>query len=138
MKAILTVGIPGSGKTFWAEAYAKEHNYWNLNLDDIREQLGGRENQNLTQAAVLIRDSRILGACAVGQDIILSDTNLNDTHRGTLVAWLYRLGYEVAVKEFHTPWEVCLERNSKRPNPVPLHAMERMRDQFRDFFGPLP
>lgn len=39
-KIILTIGIPGSGKSYWAEQYVKDNEGWvNVNRDDLRVEM---------------------------------------------------------------------------------------------------
>jgi predicted kinase len=131
MFAILTVGLPASGKTTWAHS---QRAYKVLDLDDFREVLGDRHDQSLTREAVALRDQVLNKAIFNMEDVIIADTNLNPIFRAELVDKLLRAGYSVKLKVFDTPFDVCCERNNVRVNPVPKHAMERMHSQMIEQF----
>ena len=129
-KAILTVGIPGSGKSHWA---AKQDGYRVINLDDCRYLVSGdSSNQACTKEAAKIHERLIDLAVRDGVNIIVSDTNLNKGFRDVLEARLWNDGYTVEIKVFDTPYDVCVARNNTRTNPVPEHAMLRLQEQFID------
>jgi predicted kinase len=128
--AFLTIGLPASGKSTWAKNKAQAEGFKVFDLDDYRERLGNRHDQGLTRQAVDLRDRELIQAVNDGLNVIISDTNLNPVFRDEMVVFLTGRGYRVFTEVFDTPFEVCCERNNARANPVPVHAMERMRDQL--------
>lgn len=130
MHAIVTIGIPGSGKTYWA--YNQE-GYEVVELDAARLIINGdASKQDNIAEVVALRDQWILEAAAGGKNLIISDTNLDKNFRSVLVNHLRELGYAVELKLFDVDFEVCKQRNSSRERVVPEHALKRMRDSLEE------
>lgn len=128
--AIITVGIPGSGKTTWAE---QQQNYINLNLDDFREKISGNAaDQNVNKLAVEMRDAFLKRAIKKQQNIILSDTNINPFFRERLIDQLKTAGYSIELKVFDIALEEALKRNANRSRNVPEEVIIRMYNQLKD------
>jgi predicted kinase len=131
LHAIITVGIPASGKSTFAESQAGA---LNINLDDCRAQISGdASNQNVTQQALALRDQLLQQAMEEGQLIIVSDTNLIPEHRSALIQKFKAALYGVTLLVFDTPFEVCVERNRARDRQVPDHAMQRMQQALESY-----
>jgi predicted kinase len=129
--AIITVGIPGSGKTTWAK---KNPEYRDINLDMCRKAVSGSEdNQACTPDALKLQASLIADAILARQDVIISNTNLIPAHRADLITTFSQAGYNVVLAIFDIPFEVCQDRNLKRDRVVPKHAMVRMQDTFDNY-----
>lgn len=134
-RAVLTIGIPGSGKSFWA---ASQDTLVEINLDKCRAMVPGSKgehDQAVTSEAVALHGAAIQSASNWNADIVISDTNLNPYFRDLLEERLMQLGYTVEYKEFDTPYGVCVARNQARANPVPLDAMERMQASMDAYMG---
>lgn len=130
MHAIVTIGIPGSGKTYWAR---KQQGYEVVELDAARQIINGdASKQDNILEVVALRDKWILTAAADGKNLIVSDTNLDKDFRRILVDHLRGLGYTVELKLFDVDFEVCKQRNSSRERVVPEHAMERMQKSLKE------
>jgi predicted kinase len=54
----------------------------------------------------------------MGRNIIIDDTNLNPIHEADIREMGKKYKYAFLVKKFDTPVEECIERDSKRENPV--------------------
>lgn len=131
--AIITVGISGSGKTYWAEQFCESNTHFrNINRDDIRSYLypfqhseedttpyykdrglKEREFQVTRHASTLI--DRYLDE---GMNIVISDTNLNQHFRYELVKYLIGRGVRVEYKIFTTDLTICLKRDEERSRKV--------------------
>lgn len=123
-KMILTVGASGSGKTTWAEEYARNRSITNINRDDIRF-LGKKrnwDNWTFTKA----NERKISAACdhlavtavEYRSDIIVSDTNLNPNVRAEWKEFAYLHGYSYQEKVFECSWDELRKRNSQREGGV--------------------
>ena len=143
MKAILTIGIPGSGKTTWAEQQVVLNGFNNINRDDLRMSLFGlehysdyvfsRKNEKIaTDKVHSIIDEYAKG----GMDIIISDTNLNEMYRNKMVKRLEGLRYDVEFKEFPISFETALKRNDKRADKtIPRAVLFHMWKAWLEYKG---
>lgn len=124
MKAYVTIGIPASGKSTWAD---NQEGFVNINLDDCRREICGDEgNQTVTPQAVLLHSQKIKEAASLGSNIIISDTNLNTKFRNELERTLVGLGYDVEYVLFPVSLEMAKSRNAKRSRVVPDYVLEKM------------
>ena len=125
MRAILTIGCSGSGKTTWALQQDKRV----ICRDNIRREILGLdyktnlwEHWKFTKKAECEVTDRqyqqIQEAAASNQDIIIADTNINPKTREKLTAMLQELGYDVEEKVFKTSVWNCLSRNFERVDEV--------------------
>lgn len=132
-QAIVTVGIPGSGKSHFA---SQQPDTWvEVNLDACRLAVSGDAgNQACTADAVALHTRFVDAAIALGRDLIVSDTNLSPVFRDQLVAKLRDAGYDVDVRVIDTPFVLCQARNLARAQgrQVPFHAMSRMWQSMLD------
>jgi predicted kinase len=132
-KAFITVGIPGSGKTYWV-SQAVLNGGVNINLDDCRLAVSGdASNQECTPQAVALHTALIDAVCSQKCTLYVSDTNLHPEFRAALIAKLEAVGYEVVLVVFNTPHQISRARNAIRSNPVPSFAMNRMEEAFETF-----
>ncbi len=130
MRAYLTIGIPASGKTVWAQEAVMDrlpsHDLVRVERDVVRKRLkvgNGEAEELVTQ-----RCRRDIECAAFALwDAILSDTNLNTKFRKELVLFLKDLEFTVEAVVFDTPFWVCFWRNLWRPNRVPFSVMWRMQ-----------
>jgi predicted kinase len=139
MKAFITVGIPGSGKTYWATNQVAQNGGVNVNLDDCRHAVSGdATNQACTPQAVALHTALVDAVIGQGVPLYVSDTNLHPQFREALISKLTAAGYAVNLVVFNTPHDVCRARNLVRTNPVPDHAMGRMQVAFDSFMEQVP
>ena len=139
-KVILTKGLPGSGKTYWAKQYQRENpNTVLVNKDDLRAMLHqsvwskGRE-----EFILKVRDFIILQALSEGHDVIVHDTNLSVKHWNRIKSILpvTKEGIELQWKDFTSvPIEVCIKQDLQRVNSV---GEKVIRDMWKQFLKPDP
>jgi len=129
MKAYVTIGPPASGKSTWAASRPEIE----INLDECRRRVcGNAADQAATPAAVALREQLIREAAANGQDIILSDTNLNPRFRLLLVNDLRHLGYDVCYVVFEVTATQAKAWNQLRDRVVPEYVIDRMISQMAE------
>lgn len=134
---IITIGLPGSGKSTWAEEMRvlSPDGVRIVNRDDIRASLGTRFEDNDEPIVERIRDYMIDQLLIAGYHVICSDTNLSPRvqRRLTQIAKTRKATHEI-VSFTHVPLDVCLTRNTARwiagDRKVPNSAIQRMHDQF--------
>jgi predicted kinase len=129
MRVIVLVGLPGSGKSTWAEAQGITV----LSSDGVRALLADDvANQQIhddvfaTMRYVLRKRLR-LGARAT----ILDATNLLPAHRRPWVKLAQSLGAAVEAVYFDTPVEECQRRNAARARVVPAEVIDAMAGKLR-------
>lgn len=119
MKAIICVGIQGSGKSTWAKEYCIQNNTVRINNDEIRnsiyERLEHRNWSKQIEAEVRqIREDRIRAYANNETDIVVDNTHANlRTLRG-IIELCESLRYQVELKWFDVGLNECIRRDSLR------------------------
>ncbi|NLB11506.1 ATP-binding protein [bacterium] len=108
----MLVGIPGSGKTSYAQKLAKEKVCPIISTDAIRN-LHPDWDETLIWPETYRICAEILSR---GEDLIFDATNTTPNVRKRFKEKLepYKLSYQIAAYFFPTPWEICYERIEKR------------------------
>ena len=124
-KIILTVGLPGSGKS----TYLKGRRIKALSSDDIRDLLADDPTDQTIHGRVFATIRYLLRhRIEIGRPVTCVDaTNLTKKERRPYleIAKKYRCAIEVLF--FDVTVEVCLRRNRKRGRVVPEEAIRRMQ-----------
>lgn len=141
-KLILTIGIQGSGKSFWSKKWAEEdpENRIRLNYDDIRNMLGKYWVPNRENIVKHIFNEGLNYAMSEGKDIVIDNfSNLNPKHQKEYEELVNsfnasnKVKYEIEYKLFDTPLEVCLERDAQRENPIGEKVIKQCWRQYRNY-----
>lgn len=138
-KIILCRGIQDSGKTTWAKQWVLEdpEHRVRFNNDDIRNMLG---KYWVPSREGLVKDLKGLflqEAMAYGFDIVIDNMNLNprelEYYERVLNDWnrAVRPKYELEFKNFFTPLQDCIERDSKRPNPIGEEVIKATYEKYK-------
>lgn len=143
MKAIITVGIPASGKTTFANEMVKKFGFRDINRDFIRFNLVKPGSTWATykftkaneQAVDEIHGKMIMESWQNEENIIISDTNLNEGRRRELIGRLQDLGYDVEVKPFYISMKEADKRDNLRANGVGRDVIYRMMQNWNEFSG---
>lgn len=118
-KIILTVGIPGSGKSTWAKAeVAKDPNAWcRVNNDDLRAMFNGSVySPDYEKFVTEARNFVIREALKRKKNVIIDNLNLNRRHFDDVVKIAKEINgtFQVFEKPFYIELEEAIERDSKR------------------------
>jgi predicted kinase len=132
-KIILILGLPGSGKSYWAKQYQTEHpDTVRVNKDELRAMMHnsvfskGREN-----AVLAVRDFIVEQALMNGKDVLVDDTNLHHKHLIKMQEIAVKYNVMVEVKDFtHVPLEQCISQDLKRLNSVGEKIIRQMYNQY--------
>ena len=130
-KIILTRGIPASGKSTWAKQEVlkdPEHSI-RINRDDLRNMSGKYWVPAREKYITACKGMLLINAINFKFDtIIIDEMNLNPKENGYLKGMVSMMNdtikegqdkYIIEVKDFtNVPLDVCLERDSKRENPI--------------------
>lgn len=141
-KIILCRGIQGSGKSTYSKKWAEEEPEKRLryNNDDVRNMLGKYWVPSRESVVRRAKIAIITEAMENGFDIIIDNMNLNPNevkyYQGIIKEFKERRGkeYTLEFKDFKTPLEVCIERDSKRPNPIGREVITMTYNKYKDFY----
>lgn len=134
-KFIMLIGLPGSGKSTWAEKYMTENsNTVIISSDEMRKELFNDESSQEDNNRVFYEmEVRTLNHLNNGVNVIYDATNVVRKRRKTfldkLPTWV--------IKEAHVIWaplEVCIERDSSRDRTVGKAVIWRMVKSYQPPF----
>ena len=122
-KIVLTKGIQGSGKTTWAKAWVAEdpEHRIRINNDDITSMWG--QPFGTPGLYERLRNARLFMlalAMDFNLDIVIDNMNLSNSSLKEVQKLVEVTDdYIIEYKDFtKIPLEVCIERDSKRENPI--------------------
>ena len=146
-KIILCRGIQGSGKTTWAKQWALEdpEHRVRFNNDDIRNMLGKYWVPSREDLVKSLRSAFLLNSMSYGFDIVIDNMNLNpeelEHYNRVLDNWnnlkgvvpnVVRPKYDIEFKDFFIPLQECIERDSKRTNPIGEKVIRKTYEKYKD------
>lgn len=143
-KIILTRGIQGSGKSTFAKEWVLEdpEHRVRFNNDDIRNMLGKYWVPSREDLVSTIKMNFLIQATNFGYDIIIDNMNLNPKEITFYKEFInsYNKGdhdkqYELEFKDFKTSLEICIERDSKRENPIGAGVITSTYNRYKDFYN---
>lgn len=138
-KLIMTVGLPGSGKSTWAlqEMGSDSVKAFRVNRDELRMTLFGKYVLSPAQEAIVttFQHKIIKEALDSGLDVYVDDTNLNPRFSKKLMEIGNQYGAEVIFKDFtQVSVEECLKNIQKRVagggRDVPEAVVRSMYDRY--------
>lgn len=133
VKLIILCGIPGSGKTTYAEKYVEEnHNTIHISSDRIRAELWGDEaTQGNNNEVFSLMQSRAIEALNNGQNVVYDATNITRKDRSYIIA----LCPKFVKIECHVVWapiSYCIYRDEfMRERTVGKEVIDRMLKRFQ-------
>lgn len=133
-KIILCRGIQGSGKTTWAKQWVLEdpEHRVRFNNDDIRNMLGKYWVPSREPIVTTMKNSFISGAAIFRMDVVIDNMNLNSKELDYWKDIANMFNYDLEIKNFFTPLQECIERDSKRPNPIGEEVIRRTYEKYKD------
>jgi predicted kinase len=126
---VLTIGLPGSGKTTWY----KRRGVTPLSSDLLRTILFDDITEQRYQGLVFSTLRSLLRARLIAKMPwnYVDATNLSPHERRQWIRMAKSFGYEVQAVFFDVPLAVCMERNSKRDRAVSDEVMQKMAERLR-------
>ena len=146
-KIILCRGIQGSGKTTWAKQWVLEdpEHRVRFNNDDIRNMLGKYWVPSREDLVKDLKNTFLWSSMSYGFDIVIDNMNLNpkelEYYNKVLDNWNNSKGivpdvvkpkYYLEIKNFFTPLQEYIERDSKRPNPIGEKVIRGTYERYKD------
>lgn len=128
---VMMIGLPGSGKSFYARKISEETGAILYSSDDIREELyGNSNNQNHNKEIFAELQRRLKRSLRDGKSAIYDATNLSPGYRRQFVEQVKKIGCEAVCVFVDTPFEECVARNKKRVRKVPERVIRRMQEKL--------
>jgi predicted kinase len=128
---IITVGLPGSGKSTWAEVEkikleAQGVKVFISNKDELRKAMaatGWTWSPEAEKDVIKAQNQQIKGAYAQGAAVVIvADTNFGK-HKDRLRGLAVHCDAEFQIKDFtDVPLQTCIERDANRPEPLRVGA----------------
>jgi predicted kinase len=138
---IITIGVPGAGKSTWADEFcASRPEYLRLERDRFREAIFGSRRAYHEHPFDRVTRSDILSHAMMGavrqwpnDKIVLSDTGLLFRAVRPFVEYADRFRVPIKLKTFDVPDDVLRERNRTRPEEhrIPDDILESCIADFR-------
>ena len=137
-KIVLCRGIQSSGKTTWAKQWVLEdpEHRVRFNNDDIRNMLGKYWVTSREHLVSDIKKNFMVSAMEFGYDIVVDNMNFNpkeiEYYENLVDSTLgYMNCYSLEYKDFFIPLEVCIERDSKRENPIGEEVIRKTYERYK-------
>lgn len=137
-KIVLCRGIQGSGKSTWAKQWVLEdpEHRVRFNNDEIRNMLGKYWVPSREHLVTDIKKDFMVSAMEFGYDIVIDNMNLNPKevkyYKDLVDSTLgYVNCYSLEFQDFFIPLEVCIERDSKRENPIGKEIIEATYQRYK-------
>lgn len=151
-KIILCRGIQGSGKTTWAKQWALEdpERRVRFNNDDVRNMLGKYWVPNREVLVYAMKKQFIITSMKKGYDIVIDNMNLNPKEVEYYESYIKihnqvvdelksenkldlqdDFKYELEFKDFFIPIQDCINRDSKRENPIGEKVITETYERYK-------
>jgi predicted kinase len=138
MKAIYTIGVSSSGKSYWSNEFVKNNpNYLIIERDKIRADIlrslctyregflwkvwDFKDEHKVNEIVQQMIDFGVKN----NKDIIFSNTNLNKKYLLKSIQQMTELGYKTEMRYFPVDFELAIERDKKRTETVGIDVIEK-------------
>ena len=132
-RLILLVGIPGSGKTTFAQNYTSNYHeeVIHISSDAIRAELYGDESiqGNPTEVFSLMQ-KRAVEALNNGQNVLYDATNITRKDRASIISICPKFA-RIECYIIWAPIEECIKRDASRDRTVGKEVIDRMLKKFQ-------
>lgn len=128
---IMMIGIPGSGKSYFAKEISRKFHAIVHSSDNLRMKLFGNVYNSSNNIELFFELERRLRADLIeGNSVVYDATNINSSFRGSFLETLKTIEcFKIAVC-MTTSLEECIINNQKREDKVPEPEIYRMRNNM--------
>lgn len=133
---IMLVGLPGSGKSYYAKQQYQKLESQGLKChihssDAIREELSGNvNNQDINSLVFQVLHKRVKEDLSNNINVIYDATNINWKKRKAFIQTLNKINCYKECIVIATPIDICHSQNESRERKVPEEVIDRMYSQF--------
>lgn len=128
VKLYMTIGLPASGKTYWAE---RQDGLVIHSSDAIRAELGDVSDQSRNGEVFNLLHKRIIESLKNGESCIYDATNLSSKRRRAFLSMIDSLPCEKVAVVFAVSPDEIRRRNESRERKIPGDVIYRMLRQFQ-------
>lgn len=133
-KLIVLCGIPGSGKTTYAQEYIKKYGGLHLSSDLIRKELYGDESTQGNPSEVFaLMQNRAIEALNNGMTVLYDATNITRKDRSNIIAACPKF-VQIEAHVIWAPIEKCIEQDAARNRTVGTAVIDKMLKRFQSPF----
>lgn len=130
---IVMCGLPASGKSTYSQWLAESGVFYRVCPDLIRKELYGDENiQGDGKKVFRIAHEEVKKLGSHNGNVVFDATNINRKRRAELVKQMRPYFDVIICKWFHTPYDICYQRNQARERQVPTEVLYRMFMNFEE------
>ena len=137
---IVVMGLPGTGKTYFAEHLAAHRQAKHISSDKTRNQLQKRGNYAPEDKAQVYREMLVLAeeALKTGQDVIMDATYSQKAQRDEVMALAQRLSTPVHFIQLTADEDTVMERTSKEreDSEADFKIYQLIKQSFEPLEGP--
>lgn len=129
-EVIITVGLPGSGKSTWAKQFVLDNpTYVRVNRDDIRRMLGQYWMPTREKLVTAIEDHTIAMAIGRGYNVVIDATNFSNKYKS--IKTIMGKPVNIKIQDFtDVPLEECIRRDCEREHSVGADVICRMYNSY--------
>lgn len=113
-KAIITLGLPASGKSTFIEKLGLTNQYTLFDSDTYTELTHRERNEHMCRDLISF-------VCNEGKDLIIAGATGGNNFEETL-KWLTKCEYKIIILYFDTEIEICRNLNKQRARMVPEYV----------------
>lgn len=129
-KLYFLCGVPGSGKSSWAEANKDKLDFEIHSSDAIRAELGDINDQSKNDLVFSTLHKRVKRDLLDGKNVCYDSTGLKRKNRLHFIKQLKDIPCEKICVLFATPIKICKANNNNRERKVPEEVIDRMIKNF--------
>lgn len=135
-KVIFCRGIQGSGKSTWAKEWVNEdpEHRIRINWDDLRNMMGPYWIPEREYLIKLSSVDLLRYALSNGFSVVIDNMNLSEKSTQGFHEVCQEMEVPSMYKDFKTPLEECIERDSKREHPIGEEVIRKTFQKYSSFY----